>query len=178
MNGRTLGEGFAFFERHFGVAIARPSEEMPSHAVADGGVFNATVAHLAELDRYFAGANAILGTIAAREKGAGPVRCWPHHFDIASLIALGGSGGDARTIGFGMTPGDESYPEPYYYVTPWPYPPAGSLPPLAAGMWNTEGWTGAVLRASDFAAAHDQQPLIESFIAEAVGYCRGVIGSP
>ncbi len=47
-----------------------------------------------------------------------------------------------------MTPGDAAVPEPYYYVTPWPYPAATALPPLPAGRWTTEGWVGALLPAS------------------------------
>ncbi|HYM60486.1 MAG TPA: hypothetical protein VEZ11_06295 [Thermoanaerobaculia bacterium] len=176
MNGRTLGDGFAFFEQLFGTAIARPPEGMPAHAVARGAAFNAIAAHLEELERYYAGASAVLANIAARESGAGPVRCWPHHLDMASLIALGGSGEDARTIGVGMAPGDASYGEPYYYVTPWPYPPPESLPLLDAGSWNTTGWVGAVLRAGDFLPASDQQSMIESFLAEAIGHCRSLIG--
>lgn len=52
-----------------------------------------------------------------------------------------------RSVGVGLSPGDSGYPEPYVYVTPWPYP-TGELPALPWGHWHTEGWTGAVLRGS------------------------------
>ena len=72
-----------------------------------------------------------------------PVRCWPHHFDIATLVNVPGG-----SIGAGMSPGDGSYPAPYYYVSPWPYPDAKRLPRLdAPGRWHTEGWVGAVMHA-------------------------------
>jgi hypothetical protein len=45
-----------------------------------------------------------------------------------------------------MAPMGGGYDTWYWYVTPWPYPPAEALRPLAApGEWHTEGWTGAVL---------------------------------
>jgi hypothetical protein len=46
----------------------------------------------------------------------------------------------------GLSPGDSSYAEPYFYVTPWPYPESPALPQLPAGAaWHRTGWFGAVL---------------------------------
>ena len=64
------------------------------------------------------------------------MRTWPHHYDSATLILLdpAETGEDARSINVGMSPGDGSYAEPYWYVTPWPPPPEKTilehLPPL------------------------------------------------
>ena len=43
---------------------------------------------------------------------ASEVRCWPHHFDIATLIEVVGATGaePAHTIGAGMGPGDQYVP--------------------------------------------------------------------
>ena len=52
---------------------------------------------------------------------AAPVRVWPHHFDVGSVLPLGGAVGEgAPSIGIGLSPGDETIAEPYLYVTPWP----------------------------------------------------------
>jgi hypothetical protein len=168
LRGRTLDEGFAFLESQFGKTLKRPDVDLPDHAVARGARFDADAGHLAELARYCGNASHVLGEIARSNPKAGPVRCWPHHFDIATLITLSDHGEDAHTIGVGLSPGDGGSPEPYYYVTPWPYPDASRLGELSAGRWNTVGWTGAVLSASRFAEAEQQEELVHTFLREAM----------
>lgn len=163
LNGRTLADGFAFFERHFGTTLARPPEGMPDHAVARGAAFDADPHHLRELATLYANADATLQSIVDDERGAGPVRCWPHHFDIAVSIDVA----PGKTIGAGLSPGDDSMRAPYWYVTPFPYPPAASLPPLTAGTWHTEGWTGALLP-----AAEDND---RAFLRDAIAICRSLL---
>jgi hypothetical protein len=96
-----------------------------------------------------------------------PLRCWPHHFDIAASIAKGKS-----TVGVGMSPGDKTYDQPYFYVTPWPYPEAASLPPLTLGHWHTEGWTGAVLMADEVLSQGDQPRYVREFLDTALAAVR------
>ena len=56
-----------------------------------------------------------------------------------------------------MTPGDDSYPDPYVYVTPWPYPEVDDLPKLPPpATWHTVDWVGAVLTADDLVGAGDE----------------------
>jgi hypothetical protein len=103
---------------------------------------------------------------------------WPHHFDLASLVTLSGSGEHATTIGLGFSPGDAGIDEPYFYVTPWPAPEAATLPALTIGRWNTEGWTGAVLRASQIIGAPDgtlRAEMLTTFLAEAHAAAYGVV---
>jgi hypothetical protein len=157
MHGHTLDEAFAFLESHFGQKLRRPDAELPDYMVARGGKFDAVYPHLAELARYYSNAALVLASF-------GPVRCWPHHFDIATLLALG----DDRTIGVGMSPGDATFNEPYYYVTPWPYPDPSRLGTLPRGRWNTRGWTGAVLPAKAMA----QEMTVRTFLAHAVERSR------
>lgn len=78
--------------------------------------------------------------------GPDPVRCWPHHFDIATYVALeAGDAETARGIGVGMSPGDSSYDQPYFYVNPWPRLDAAMLPPPPKpGHWHTEGFVGLI----------------------------------
>jgi|GEM_PF-583959 len=85
----------------------------------------------------------------------GPIQLWPHHFDL-SLLWLPGDkvpGQDPeneeyadKQMNFGFTFGDESIPEPYFYVTAYPLPDAFPTHQLPAGTsWQTEGFSGAVL---------------------------------
>jgi hypothetical protein len=160
LRGRTLDNGFAFLEGHYGKLLKRPDVELPEHPVARGGKFDADPLDLAELAQHYDVAASICEEVRASDPRAGAVRCWPHHFDIATLIDRG----EGRTIGVGSSPGDRWYDEPYYYVTPWPYPSDPSaLGPLRIGQWHTEGWVGAVLRPGK----PDQQALIRAFIEEA-----------
>ncbi len=128
----------------------------------------------AELGRWYANADAELCRLALRTAGAGPVSCWPHHFDIATLIELGGR----NTIGVGLSPGDEGIAEPYVYVNHFPARPRRALPPLDAGEWNTSGWVGALLRGSALVVAGDasaQQALWRRFVACAVEASRKLL---
>src|SRR5918912_81934 len=86
-------------------------------------------------------------------------RCWPHHFDIATLLEFAGG----RSIGAGLSPGDESCDGPYWYVNHYPATPRRDLPPLAGGgTWNTSGWVGAILPLS---RGGDVQAFLDSAIA-------------
>jgi hypothetical protein len=79
------------------------------------------------------------------------VRGWPHHFDLAALHVLDPEKDpeEARSVGAGLSPGDESYAEPYFYVSPWPAPEPAALPALPGGAhWHTDGFTSAVLSSS------------------------------
>jgi hypothetical protein len=71
---------------------------------------------------------------------ASPVRCWPHHFDIALLLPLPGD----RSIGVGFLGGDANIPEPYWYAYASPMPEK-TLPPLSVGRWYSDAWVGAIL---------------------------------
>ena len=84
-----------------------------------------------------------------------PIQLWPHHFDL-SMIWLPGDkicGQDPmdeeysdKQMNFGFAFGDESIPEPYFYVTAYPMPDAMAATPLPAGSeWKTDGFSGAVL---------------------------------
>lgn len=107
--------------------------EIPAHRVGYGAKFE-LLPGMTELARCYELA------AGALEGFGGPVRCWPHHFDIASVRDLGGG----RTLGAGFSPGDEGHPEPYFYVAPWPYPKDRNLNPLVLGRWHDAGWFGAL----------------------------------
>jgi hypothetical protein len=124
-----------------------------------------------------ANADALLRAVAATEPGAGAVRCWPHHFDIATLLDEGTVGGVRHTMGIGLSPGDAYYPEPYFYVGPHPYPRIDALPALGAGHWRRAGWVGAALPGAEVVAAGDaaaQARLVSGFVTDAVAAARTV----
>lgn len=144
-------------------------------AVDEGSNDAPDPAALAELARWYANGAGLLDEIAAADPAASDVRCWPHHFDIATLITLAGAGEEATTIGVGLSPGDGSYADPYLYVTPWPYPPADALPDLPAiGHWHTNGFVAAIATAAQIVAASDQEVIVGDFLAQAIAACRAV----
>lgn len=159
--------------------IAFPTP-IPNHAVAHGAAFGAAggEAERREVAAYFANAAALLADEFS-EEGASPVRVWPHHFDIARLLPAPGGTADA-SLGVGLSPGDGAGDEPYWYVNRWPHPPADrlrALPPLPGGLgrWNTEGWVGAVLPASQaLAAGEDQRATALAFLRAAVNALRAL----
>ena len=77
-------------------------------------------------------------------------------------------GSSDRSMGVGMSPGDGSYAQPYFYVSPWPSPDVSTLPPLAAGHWHTAGWVGAVLTAEEILPNTDQHSFVATFIQGAM----------
>ncbi len=187
LDGRTLDEIYDWMrdevEMLLGLPLEKPLErpgELPAHPVGTGAPFSAgNAAAFRELGRYFANLDRLLRRIEDRNPGASPVRCWPHHFDLATLILLdpGANSETSRSIGVGLSPGDGTYAEPYLYVLPWPKPEGRDLPDLqGGGRWHTEGWTGAVLAASGFTAAMAQAQRVEDFLDSAVAACKGLLG--
>lgn len=184
--GRTLQQARAWLGKEMAsdeAAIALPVHEMPAHPVGEGAVFSDAGAEArTELAAWFANAFASIHDVVAKEPEASPVRCWPHHFDVASLIALDAGGGaeEARSIGVGFSPGDGSYDQPYFYVTPWPYPDKEDLPALTAGArWHRSGWTGAVLTAERVISVSlvEQQRTVQRALDGAVIACRELLGA-
>jgi hypothetical protein len=159
--GHTLAEAFAWLQaqaRELEAAADRLTLDapytLPPHALAARAGFTLPAdGSLAELGHWFTDGDALMRGVAESWVGAAPVRVWPHHFDVGSVLPLGPAVGEnSPSIGVGLSPGDETIGEPYLYVTPWPAP--DPLPALAAGgHWHREGWTGAVLRGSELEAA-------------------------
>jgi hypothetical protein len=162
-------------------AIELPDYAMPRHPVAGGGPFKPDTAALNELAAWFSNMDRVLQHLAAREKEASAVRCWPHHFDLATLLSLDPYAAldDARTIGIGFSPGDDMLREPYIYATPWPQPDARSLPALAAGgVWRRGDWVGAVLSAgkvTSLPSSDRQVQAVCEFIESALTGCRKLL---
>jgi len=179
--GRTLAEALSWAD-NCAARAARTSPrgikprdyDMPAHPVSSGATFSADRASLEELGRWFGDADGLLREIAAAEPGTTPIRCWPHHFDIAGIVFLHADD-EARQIGFGLSPGDGYYPEPYFYLTPWPIREGAEYPPLdGGGHWHREGFTGAILRGS-VVTAGDQPARARAYFASAFAAAREII---
>jgi len=158
--------------------------EMPEHPLSTGAPF--ALDHppaFAELARWFANGSSALQGLTSRDEGWAEVRCWPHHFDLGTLISLESSGdaSSGRSIGAGLSPGDHSYPEPYFYVNPYGLGQSpAELPPLASGgRWHTENWFGAVLTAKSILAIPEdsRESAVSSFLHGAVDAARGFLSS-
>ena len=137
---------------------------------------------LGELSRWFGGPAEVLeefaGKLAGLRPGPGPLLCWPHHFDMATLVRLdAGAGEMARSVGVGVSPGDEFYAQPYVYVSPWPRL-EGSLPDLPPpGHWHTEGFFGAVATGEEILAMKDRGKALLAFITAAFEIGRSRLGA-
>jgi hypothetical protein len=190
LSGRTLSETLAGAGEMLGAPpLAMPPYEMPDHAVARGGAFRGDDRDaLAELARWYATADSLLRGLGFLPPDTGrhasPVRCWPHHLDIATLVTLPRIPRTGlRTIGVGLSPGDAIYAEPYFYVTPWPYPESPVLPELpSAAAWHRSGWFGAVLTGtaifSDLdATAPTRAKMVSGFLGAAVRASAALLGA-
>jgi hypothetical protein len=156
------------------VFLDYPPDDFPDHPLAHGASFESNQAlALSELTDYYANTHPLFQAIIAMTEDATATRIWPHHFDMATLIMLPGiKNGSPLTVGVGLSPGDTNYNEPYWYVSPYPYPDAASLPALDSdGFWHTQHWVGAVLPASRLTepvSAEAQQQQVEAFLQAAL----------
>ena len=158
--------------------MARPHHPLPANPLADGAAFDVADrrAELAELERWLANADHALHEAVAGDAAASPVRLWPHHFDIATLVDLGEGG---RSINLGLSPGDDTYPEPYFYVSPWPYPEPRAPTALPHGHWHDEGFFAAVLTAEELLAgdADGQARRAAEFLDAAAARARAMLAA-
>jgi len=156
---------------------ARPAPDLPDHPLAAGATFEAVEALAPLADLYEAAAQTLEKLRAAAPAFDEP-RCWPHHFDLASLAIVGkdGAGEMVQTIGVGVTPPDSLEGSGYLYVSPWmkntpsdkPTPPA-----LDRGRWldRGEGPPMAILPIN----ALESSAQLAAFIASAVNACKEML---
>lgn len=153
------------FSRHY---------ELPPHRLTAGGSFDASRTEaLVELANWFANAAELLDEFRVAT-GSSEVRCWPHHFDIGTLVEFK----PGVSSGAGMSPGDAMYRDPYFYVNAHPAPRLNptTLPLEGNGIWNTEGWFGALLPASRLAEdSARQQEQIRKFLKSAFDACSDLL---
>ena len=182
LDGRTDADVERWFERVLAThgldpsrVVAKLPYQIADRAVAHGAAYDTGSLGdaLSDLAAWFANADRSLGRVRdqmiARRLAPSPVRTWPHHFDMATLTLLEtGDAEHARSVNAGFSPGDEHYDEPYFYVSPHPYPDPSKLPGLSVGHWHTRGFTAAVLPASQLMAIADRQTASEAFLDSAM----------
>jgi hypothetical protein len=183
LSDRTLSEAFDWIKtiiKGLGgnaeliTPISYPPDDFPDSELARSATFSLQFP-TSSLADYYASANQVLQALTQSEPLASTVRIWPHHFDIATLITLPNADNEVTlTVGVGLSPGDSSYNEPYWYVTPYPYPEnRENLPILAGnGFWHTSGWVGAVLTASQFGEPSTSIEQVTSFVNSAIAACK------
>jgi hypothetical protein len=138
---------------------------------------------LSVLAAWYSVANTVISRIVQANRylqpGPSAVRCWPHHFDLGTYVALEqGDAEEARGIGIGLSPGDESYDEPYVYVNPWPHLDPETLPVLPPpGHWHTQGFVGAIATATEILTLDDIDRDLTRFIDEALKTGRKGLGA-
>ena len=84
-----------------------------------------------------------------------PVQLWPHHFDIAMVwysgaLVPGVDPNDEEAaeeqMNFGFSTGDETIPDPYFYITAYPLPKKLADTNLVVdARWHIQNWQGAIL---------------------------------
>jgi hypothetical protein len=176
LDGQTITDAESWLRERVGRRGAQRSRftlakhyEIPHHAVDDGKPFDASDrAAFNELAAWFALGARQLERVRV-SNASSEVRCWPHHFDIATLIDVA----PEKTVGVGMEPGDVYYDEPYFYVNARPEPPADavSVPLAGAGSWHTHEWFGAVLPGSRIRSS-DGESQVAEFVESAIAVCR------
>lgn len=184
LDGKRHDEAGAWLDRlAIAAGLALPSGAtlpyaIPMHPVGDGAAYSVASnnAAFAALARWFAIADEVLSDVRSGlpPGTAGAPRCWPHHFDIATLWTLGD--GDAETapsVGIGMCPGDAHYTQPYFYVSPWPRPAPDKLPALPTpGHWHTQDFIAAILTGDNIVAMTDRRAGTRQFLDAAIAAAR------
>ncbi|HEY8031858.1 MAG TPA: hypothetical protein VIF02_05640, partial [Methylocella sp.] len=77
--------------------------------------------------------------------------------------------GTTGYVGAGLSPGDEYYDEPYFYVSVYPRPDSAALPRLPAlGHWHTHEFAAAIAPAHRIVAANNQKAAADGFLETAI----------
>ena len=161
--GAEFYEQVVFGLREVGVSA---NVERPPLATPEGGPYDQEAvgrfwSALAQIDQ-------VLKRFRAEQREeTGAVQFWPHGFDLACLWFSGRKvpGQDpahaARAdeqMNFGFSTGDGGIPEPYFYATAYPLPPALSAAPWPADVhWHNQAWNGAVLPYARLVGAPDAE---------------------
>ncbi len=183
LNGRTNAQARQWLGEQLGArgldthALDAPSPyEIPAHAVTQGAAYDVAdgADSLLELSAWFANAELSLVRVQRqmmqRKLAASDVRCWPHHFDLATLASFPARDADATGyVGAGLSPGDAYYDEPYFYVSVYPQPDSAALPRLPKlSHWHTHEFTAAVAPAHRIVATNNQKAAADEFLEAAI----------
>ena len=163
-------------------ALDAPSPyQMPEHPIGHGAPYGGAPGSARRWPSSRPGMRTPIGVlgatrqrIIARGIDAPPVRCWPHHFDLDSLISLG-SGRAARTVGRRLLARATS-------ITTSPIstsaairrpmsPRCRPLPPV--GHWHTHHFTAAVAHRRSHRRGGEPRAATEAFLRAATDILIG-----
>ena len=150
--------------------------EIPAHALAGDARYDAagSADALAMLAAWYANAHLLLERLQRqltdRKLAPSPVACWPHHFDLAILLTLPKPNPEQTGyVGAGLSPGDDYYDEPYFYVSVYPKPDPATLPSLPAlAHWHSHDFTAAVATAHRIVATKNQRAETDDYLQGSV----------
>lgn len=128
----------------------------------------------ATLISFFTNAHQVLNQVKKHFVDAAPIRVWPHHFDMGSLIPVQPTttGETNKSIGFGWAIPDDHLLEPYFYINYYNVnkkEPSIKMPKLQSdGQWHCKAWTGIVFPYSKILLLNDQFSALESYFLEGI----------
>ncbi|MEM7755306.1 MAG: hypothetical protein AAF297_06690 [Planctomycetota bacterium] len=184
--GRTFADAMEWVgetcEREIGPRrqASKPAPDLPMHALASGATFADDPEGFNDLADVYGATALIIDKLRESDPRFDEPRCWPHHFDLATLAGVGGEDAASKTIGFGLTPPDSVDDAGYWYVSPWAKDGvSGSpeYPPLADGYWldRGDGIKMAVLPVSAVSGENDRSQRLAGFVAGAINACLGAL---
>jgi len=161
-------------DKHYSIPENKQARGEP-YKLFDDGMFRL-------MAEQFAMAAKLLSRIESKQNDTSPVRCWPHHFDLAFLVTLEANQDPQKmkSVGLGLSPGDGSYDQPYYYVSPWPYPDKSNLHDDALpgeAFWHISGFTSAILKAESYLSYSDMEGELYTFLDQALGVSSKLIAA-
>jgi len=114
------------------------------------------------LGNWFGMAFAALEAVRSDDESIDPSRpqLWPGHFDPAIEV-----GSENTRASYGASPGDQGSDEPYLYVSLWWPDRLDSIDP-GDPYWNSSGFTGRILKLSDFPSDTDPAVVAAEFWRE------------
>ena len=175
----TMDQAITWLSRELGAPLKMPAHDLPDHPTLRGEPFE-QVDGLPQVSAWLEFGHESLGSFVTDFEDASRLTLWPHHFDLATLIAVGRAPtGETQTIGLGLSLGDGAYTQPYFYVSPWPYPETDKLPPLERGTWHTDGFTAAILEGTSLTTSPyaSAQSSAVAFLREAAAAAQASLGS-
>jgi hypothetical protein len=171
--GSELAAAVADFliDRGIGQALVPAARQGGNHDVSSTAYSPDRARNIAGAIRSVSAAMTLFRASIAEETS--PVQLWPHHFDLALLYLPGEKipGEDPadeelsdKQMNFGFAFGDELIPEPYFYVTAYPFPDGLTAAQLPDGAgWQEQGFSGAVLRYRRLLEESDPQDYLVQF---------------
>ena len=141
----------------------------------DSAAFSALAAWYSLAEKSLTGFAKLHGDL---DPGPSPVRCWPHHFDIATYVGLeAGDFETAKGVGVGLSPGDDAYDQPYFYVNPWPHLDAAALPDaIPPGHWHTAGFVGSIATGDEILSLGEIETGTAAFLEASFNAGRASLG--